>query len=99
MKFIFILIIFLSSLMSFAQDDLVLAKSISEKLYISMAQALPGQLNVDDELRTECLMRDLYITCVVTDFLEDVGYTHGISVKFDKYGRTIAVNSVQYFEH
>ena len=80
-------------------EDLALAKSISEKLYMNMSLVIPGQLNEKDVLRTECGIRDLYITCVVTDVQEDVGYTHGISVKFDHYGRSIAVNNIQYLEH
>lgn len=80
-------------------EELAQAKSISEKLYVSMARALPNQLGENDELISECSARDLYITCTVTDYQEEVGYTHGIEVSFDHYGREIAVDKIEYFEH
>ena len=80
-------------------DELAQAKSISEKLYLQMAKAIPSQLSEKDILRSECGARDLYITCYITDDAGDVGYTHGISVQFDHYGREIAVNSIHYIEH
>ena len=80
--------------------DLKNAQETATKVFMGLGLSLPDQINVSDKLDKNCAAKDLYITCEITDKgSPDVGYTYGISVKFDHYGNKAAVNSITYLQH